>query len=225
MKVKQPKLNILITAGPTREYLDPVRFISNQSTGTIGYNIARVAKKRGNNIVLLSGPVNLKAPYGVKTLYFTSALDLKKLLNKYFKWADCIICTAAVGDFRPLKRNTKKIKKNNSVCELKLAKNPDILKEIGSKKGKKILVGFALETENLVKNSLLKLKQKNLDFIVANLCDKRSVPFGNREVTASIISKKGIKKYSKISKIKLSRIILDRVNELCYILMQPKKRR
>ena len=225
MKKKQPKYNILITAGPTREFIDPVRFISNLSTGSIGHLLAQSARKRGDNVVLLSGPTHLVSPKGVKTVYFNSALELKKCTDRFFDWADCIICTAAVADFRPLKVSNKKIKKNKGIPEIKLVKNPDILKALGRRKKNKVLVGFALETENLIENGLKKLKSKNLDLIVANMLSKKSVPFGKRQLTVFLIDGENIKKYSKISKKMLSRIILDRVDKLCYILMQSKKRR
>ena len=225
MKKKPPKYNILITAGPTREFIDPVRFISNPSTGTIGYLLAASAKKRGNNVVLLSGPTQLKAPLEVKTVYFNSALELKKCADRFFNWADVIICAAAVADFRPVKASNSKIKKDKGLAEIKLLKNPDILKGLGEKKKNKVLIGFALETENLVANGLKKLRGKNLDLIVANMYSKKCVPFGKRQVTAFLIDREKVKKHSKISKKMLARIILDRADELCYILMQPKKRR
>lgn len=225
MKKKQPKYNILITAGPTREFIDPIRFISNPSTGTIGYLLAESARKRGNNVVLLSGPTHLEVPKGVKTVYFNSALELKKCSDRFFDWANCIICTAAVADFRPEKVNNRKIKKNKGLLEIKLVRNPDILKDLGYRKKNKVLVGFALETENLIENGLKKFKSKNLDLMVVNLLSKKSVPFGKRQLTAFLIEGENVKKHSKISKKVLSRIILDRVDKLCYILMQPKKRR
>lgn len=224
MRKKLSKYNILITAGPTREFIDPVRFISNPSTGTIGYLIAESAKNRHNNVVLLSGPTYLEAPKGVKTIYFNSALELKKQTDKFFNWADCIICTAAVADFRPIKVKTKKIKKNKGLAEIKLVRNPDILESLGRKKKNKVLVGFALETENTVKNGFKKLKSKNLDFIVANTLSKKSVPYGKKEVTAFLLDGNEIKKYFRISKKMLARIILDRVDKLCYILMQSNKK-
>ncbi|MCK4994047.1 MAG: phosphopantothenoylcysteine decarboxylase [Candidatus Omnitrophica bacterium] len=223
MKKKQLKHNILITAGPTREFIDPIRFISNPSTGTIGYILAQSAKRRGNDVVLLSGPTHLDAPVGVKTVCFNSALELKKCTDRFFDWADIIICTAAVADFRPAKISNRKIKKDNGLPEIKLVKNPDILKGLARKKKNKVLIGFALETENVVENSLKKLKSKNLDLIVGNLLSEKSVPFGKRQLTAFLIEGGNVKKHSKISKKMLARIILDRADKLCYILMQPKK--
>ena len=225
MKKRQIKHNILITAGPTREFIDPIRFISNPSTGTIGYLLAQSAKRRGNDVVLLSGPTHLKPPPGVKTVSFNSARELKNCSDRFFDWADIIICTAAVADFRPAKVINRKIKKEKGVPEIKLVRNPDILKGLGRKKKNKVLIGFALETENLIENGLKKLKSKNLDLIVANMHSKKSFPFGKRQVTAFLIDREGVQKHAKTSKERLARIILDRADKLCYILKQPKKRR
>ncbi|MBI4846054.1 MAG: phosphopantothenoylcysteine decarboxylase [Candidatus Omnitrophica bacterium] len=207
---------ILITAGPTREFIDPVRFISNPSTGAIGYAIAGIAAKKGKEVILLSGPTYLKPPPNVKIFYFESALDLEKLAGKYFKWADCFISSAAVSDFRPRLKEKEKIKKKNGINSLLLVENPDILKSLAAKKKDKILVGFALETENLLKNALLKLREKNLDLIVANKLSSAHSPFGTARVNAYIIDRRGCKKYDAVNKVKLARIILDRVEQICY---------
>jgi len=215
--------NILVAAGPTREFIDPVRFITNSSTGTIGYCISEEARKRRHNVVLLSGHTHRPAPAKVKKLYFNTAEELKSLTDKYFPWADCFICSAAVADFRPLDINRHKIKKNKRMRTLKLIRTPDILAGLGKHKGEKVLVGFALETDNLLKNSREKLKKKNLDFIIANKLSKNSVPFGDKEVNVFLINGKKAAKYTKISKEKLSRIILDSIEDLCYIQKRSKK--
>ena len=178
MRKRYSAYNILITAGPTREFIDPVRFISNPSTGIIGYLIAAYARKRRHKVILLSGATHHKPLPGVKTLFFTSALDLKKLAGKYASWADCIICAAAVGDFRPRRKVPYKIKKQNGFFNLLLEKNPDILEGLGKKKNNQILIGFALETGDMVQNGLKKLKDKNLDCIVVNELSAKSNPFG-----------------------------------------------
>ena len=214
MKLKKSALNILITAGPTREFIDPVRFISNSSTGTFGWSLAKIAKQKGHNVVLLLGPNNLKPISDIKTVNFVSALDLKKLTDKFFKWADCIICSAAVGDFRPVKVYKNKIKKNSASTEIILKSNPDILKSLGKKKKNKILVGFALESVDLIKNAKFKLKAKNLDLLVANQLGSKRNPFGSGLTNVSIIDLLDIKKYNNISKAKLARIILDRISSL-----------
>ncbi|MBU1045238.1 MAG: phosphopantothenoylcysteine decarboxylase [Candidatus Omnitrophica bacterium] len=214
MKLKKSALNVLISAGPTREFIDPVRFISNSSTGTFGYLLAKTAKQLGHNIVLLMGPSNFKPIPGIETINFISALDLKKQMDDYFDWADCIICSAAVGDFRPVIRAKHKIKKNQMMARIKLRPNPDILKALGKKKKNKILVGFALESENLLKNAQAKLKAKNLDLIIANQIDSDKNPFGSGLTNAYLIDSADFKQYDNISKAKLVRIILDRISSL-----------
>ncbi|MBU0634854.1 MAG: phosphopantothenoylcysteine decarboxylase [Candidatus Omnitrophica bacterium] len=220
MKKKGRQLKILITAGPTREYLDPVRFISNASSGTIGYLLAEQAAKRRHKIVLLSGPTCLRRPAKVKCVTFESARQLKAEVDRYFNWADCVIAAAAVGDFRPNNISRQKLKKNRNNLTLKLVKNPDILKALGEKnRGKnKALVGFALETNSLYRNARLKLKSKYLDFIVATKLSSKQLPFGDRPINGAIISRSCIDKFRRMSKTRLARIILDRVENLCYIL-------
>jgi len=225
MKKKRTSFNILITAGPTREFIDPVRYISNLSTGTIGYLLAKQAQLQGHKVVLLSGSTHSMKLPGIKIVYFNTALDLKKQVSKFYSWADVIICAAAVSDFRPLYTYKNKIKKKSGFSRLQLIPNPDILKELGKKKKDKILIGFALETENLIKNAIAKLKQKNLDLVVANLLSKRNSPFGAGSVCAGIISSGQIDRFSRISKHKLARIILDRAEKLCYSFNIQKKRR
>jgi phosphopantothenoylcysteine decarboxylase / phosphopantothenate---cysteine ligase len=214
MKAKKSSLNILISAGPTREFIDPVRFISNSSTGTIGHALAKTAKQLGYNVVLLLGPSNLKPIPGIKTVNFISCLDLKKTMDNYFEWADWIICSAAVGDFRPRSIAKNKIKKNQGYLQLELIKNPDILKTLGKKKKNKRLVGFALESRDLLENAKVKLKAKNLDLIVANQISAQKNPFGSGLTSAAIIDFNNVKHYHNVSKSKLARIILDRIGAL-----------
>lgn len=206
--------NILISAGPTREFIDPVRFISNASTGTIGYLLAKTAKQMGHKVVLLLGPTHLKPIAGIKTINFISCLDLKKEMDNYFAWADWIICAAAVGDFRPANIAKSKIKKTQGFIQINLKPNPDILKSLGKKKKNKILVGFALESKDLLKNAKDKLKAKNLDLIVANQIDSAKNPFGSGLTSVSIIDSADVKQFNNVSKTKLARIILDRISVL-----------
>ncbi|MFH1061479.1 MAG: phosphopantothenoylcysteine decarboxylase [Candidatus Omnitrophota bacterium] len=214
MKSNKPALNVLISAGPTREFIDPVRFISNSSTGTIGYLLAKTAKQMGHKVVLLLGPSNLKPIPGIKTINFISCLDLKKQMDNYFDWADWIICSAAVGDYRPVSIAKNKIKKTQGLNQLKLKLNPDILKTLGKKKKDKILVGFALETQDLLKNAKAKLKAKNLDLIVANQINSKQNPFGSGLISAALIDSARTRHYDNVSKSKLARIILDRISAL-----------
>jgi phosphopantothenoylcysteine decarboxylase/phosphopantothenate--cysteine ligase len=200
---------ILVTAGPTREKIDPVRYISNYSTGTFGYEIARAAKSRGLAVTLVSGPTLLKAPKGVKLVSVESAADMRRAVRKFLAWADCVVMAAAVVDWRPKYSARRKIKKGG-VRSIELVENHDILAEVGRQK-KKTVIGFALETENLEKNALKKLKDKNLDIIVANrLTQKRSV-FGDNALDVVVIDRFGNRTriFGK-DKSKLAKIILDK---------------
>ncbi len=216
-------LRILITAGPTQEPIDKVRFISNPSTGKMGYEMARAAVRRGHHVVLVSGPTNILPPKGVEFISTTTALQMRDKVKKYFKHCDCLIMAAAVSDFRPERAVNKKIKKKYSreSINLELVKNPDILYEIGKKKNGKTLVGFALETEKLIKNAQAKLKKKNLDFIVATQLTQRNspypqgTPFGDRRVKSVIISREGkVDKLTFFSKSEVAEKVLRRVEKI-----------
>jgi len=202
--------HILVTAGPTREKIDPVRYISNYSTGTIGYEIAGRARKRGLSVTLVSGPTLLEAPKGVRLVLIESALDMRKAVLKRIKSADCLIMTAAVADWRPKYSARRKIKKPG-VRNIELTENPDILAEVGRLKKHRVVVGFALETENLEKNALKKLKDKNLDIIVANRLTPKKNVFGDNTVDVVMIDRFGnrTKMFDK-RKSKLAEIILDK---------------
>ncbi len=217
--------NILITAGPTREFIDPVRFISNPSTGTIGYALAALAAKKKHNVVLLSGPTGLDSPKGVAAVPVVSARDLFWQAKKYFGWADCVIAAAAVSDYRPEHYLRGKMKKTAARTTLRLIKNPDILKYIGMRKKNKVVIGFALETGRVVSNARRKLKAKNLDFIVANRLSLRENPFGCGRHSVFIVDREKVKSYEGVTKEMLARIILDRAMELCYSLQKKEGRR
>ena len=202
---------ILITAGTTRERIDPVRFISNYSTGTFGYEIAREARRRKFNVTLVSGPTSLKAPSGVKFIPAESSLDMRKVVLAEFPKADCVIMTAAVADWRPRYSARRKIKKTSRKI-FELIENPDILAEVGARKKDKIVVGFALETENLERNALKKLKDKNLDLIVANKLTREANIFGDIKLNVITVDKFGNRtRIFNKSKAELAKIILDRV--------------
>jgi phosphopantothenoylcysteine decarboxylase/phosphopantothenate--cysteine ligase len=206
---------ILIAAGPTRERIDPVRFISNYSTGTFGYAIAKEARRRKLTVTLVSGPTALKAPDGVKFISVESSLDMRRAVLKEFKKSDCVIMTAAVADWRPIYSAKKKIKKSPTKM-IKLVENPDILAEISSKKKNRIVIGFALETENLEINALKKLKNKNLDLIVANRLKLPNANiFGDKAIDVVTVDRFGNKTriYNK-SKQDLAKIILNKVIKL-----------
>lgn len=181
---------ILITAGPTRERLDSVRFISNFSTGTMGYELARAALRRGYRVTLISGPTCLRRPSGARVIEVESAKEMLSAVKRNLKSADCLFMASAVSDWRPEKAAAGKIKKGAHPFMLKLVRNPDILSGIRKAKHKKVIAGFALESGNLIRNARRKLKQKNLDFIVANKIGPRS-PFGKGRTDATIIDRYG----------------------------------
>ncbi|MDY0267786.1 bifunctional phosphopantothenoylcysteine decarboxylase/phosphopantothenate--cysteine ligase CoaBC [Trichloromonas sp.] len=160
---------VLVTAGPTREELDPVRYLSNYSSGKMGYAIARAARRRGARVILVSGPTALAAPAGVELVPVVSARQMREAVLARLEEATVVIKAAAVADYRPAMRAEQKIKKGvEGALILPLEKNPDILAELGRNKGNRLLIGFAAETADLVENARKKLTEKNLDLIVAN---------------------------------------------------------
>jgi len=161
-------MNILVAAGPTREYLDPVRFLSNRSTGKMGFAIAETATARGHKVTLISGPVMLGTPPDVTRIDVESAREMLAAVQKELPEHDALIMSAAVSDFRPKIMTCHKLKKTTMPSVIELDSNPDILESIQSKKGERIFVGFAAETDNIFIEAARKLKEKGLDMIVAN---------------------------------------------------------
>lgn len=219
MKLKKsPKLNIIVTAGPTREPIDPVRFISNRSTGFFGCEIAREAQRRGHRVILISGLTSVKKPQGMRSIDVTAASQMQEQIRKRFNWCNCLIMTAAVCDFRPKRVDKKKIKRGNKKeLNLILKKNPDILKGLSRRKGRKILIGVSLETENLKINAQDKLREKNLDLIVATQMNPNGLrpPFGPRKIDSLIIDKQGcLRQVGQVTKRHLSRILLERIEKI-----------
>ena len=183
---------ILITAGATREPIDKVRFISNYSSGKMGFALAEVAQKRGAEVTLISGPTCLADIEGVKTIRVDSAAEMREEVFLYFEQTDVFISAAAVADFRPAKQFEGKIKKEEKdSIHLELKKNVDILKEAGEKKGKQIVVGFAAEAKELKENALSKLKSKNLDYIIGNDIIREDSGFGVDTNKVIIIQRNG----------------------------------
>lgn len=164
------KLTFLILSGPTKEYIDPVRYISNESSGKMGLALAEYAVKKGHKVIFISGET-VKYPEHVKLIKVVSAIEMFEKLKSNLQKADIIISAAAVADYRPSKFQKQKMKKSSDSVLLKFEKNPDILKYCGRNKFNKVTVGFALETQNLVTNARFKLKSKKLDFIIANGID------------------------------------------------------
>ncbi|MCM8761080.1 MAG: hypothetical protein NC938_06935 [Candidatus Omnitrophica bacterium] len=210
--VKKRKPAIIITAGPTREKIDPVRFISNYSTGFFGYEIAKQAFARGFRTTLISGPTHLKPPSGVKFIAVESALDMRRAVLNELRRTDYLIMAAAVSDWRPAAFAKNKIKKNGPVFTLKLRTNPDIVAEAVKIKKPAMVVGFSLETESLAHNASEKLKEKGLDIIVANRILPAASPFGDNINDIMIIDRFGNKHlYHRKSKQTMAKIILDKV--------------
>ena len=202
---------ILITAGPTREKIDPVRYISNRSSGKMGFSIAEAARDEGGLVSLISGPVSLKTPDEIKRINVESADEMFNEVNKVVNNFDFFISTAAVADFKPEKIENQKIKKEkkSNNLSMELIENKDILKSISLKKEDLKVIGFAAETQDVVKNAKKKLNEKNLDLIVANDVSDSSIGFDSDENEVYLITKKIEKKIEKISKKKLSRTIIE----------------
>ncbi len=185
-------MKILITAGPTREKIDPVRFISNYSSGKMGYALAEVASKKGHKVTLVSGPVALVPPKSVKTVQVESASEMARAVRKFAKSADLIIMAAAVADYAPANSAKGKIKKKEAELTIKLRKTEDILANLGKHRRKgQILVGFAAETSDLIRNAESKLEKKNLDWIVANEVGKKDRGFSSDNNAVTLISRNG----------------------------------
>jgi phosphopantothenoylcysteine synthetase/decarboxylase len=189
------KLTFLILSGHTKEYIDPVRYISNESSGKMGLALAQAAFKKGHNVIFVSGQV-LQYPKNVNLIKIVSALEMFAKAKANLKKADIIISAAAVADYRPAKFQKHKIKKNESLMSLELKKNPDIVSYCGKNKNSQVVAGFALETDDLVKNAKMKLKSKNLDLIVANGCES----FGSNSTSVCLINSKNILKIKSKSK-------------------------
>jgi len=204
---------VLVTASCTREPIDKVRFISNYSSGKMGFALARIARARGARVILITGPTYLPAPKGITTILIETAEEMKKEVFKYFLEVDIVISAAAVADFRPREVFTGKLKKEKSEKPIiELERTPDILYELGKKKGDKILVGFAAETENIEANALKKMKEKRLDLIVANDISTKETGFGSDKNRARLINSKGTaSELSLMPKIDMAEKILDEI--------------
>lgn len=204
---------ILVTAGPTHEAIDPVRYIGNHSSGRMGFEIANSAAQLGAEVVLITGPTHYKAHYdSIQTIPILSARDMYDAAHQNFDAVDAAILSAAVADYRPKFPALSKIKKKNTTLTLELEKTEDILASLGEKKEKQILIGFALETENEVANAIKKLKAKNLDLIVLNSLNDDGAGFGGSTNKISIIDKDlNQKDYPLKSK---SEVATDIINEL-----------
>lgn len=204
--------NILITAGPTREALDPVRFITNYSSGKMGYALAIMARRRGANVTLISGPSALAPPRGVKFVEVATACEMLDAVLEHYEQANVIIKAAAVADYRPAERALSKIKKREENLSLTLERNPDIIAELGQRKGNRIIIGFAMETENLVANAIGKMETKNMDYIVANLLAQPGAGFQCDTNIVTIFSRNGTREdLPLMNKMQVANRILDKI--------------
>ncbi len=206
---------VLVTAGPTEEPLDPVRFITNRSSGKMGYAIARAAHQRGAKVTLVSGPTKLPAPEADQIIYVRTALEMYRAVMEHYEKATVIIKAAAVADYRPKAEAREKIKKDRGIPGIELTRNPDIIAAIGAKKRKGILVGFAMETQDLLANARQKLLKKNMDMIVANSLREEGAGFETDTNIITIIDRNGKTiVLEKMTKIDAAHKILDHVKLL-----------
>lgn len=207
---------LLVSAGPTWEAFDPVRFISNPSTGKMGYALANVAARRGAEVYLVSGPTYLPPPIGVEVHKVTTALEMRDRIVGLAPDMDVTIMAAAVGDYRPEQAFDQKVKKVDGQFSVNLLKNPDILACLGRERREgQVLIGFAAETENLIENATDKLLRKNLDFIVANSLSESGSGFACDTNEVKIISRNGkLEELPRMTKEKVAEAILDRVDIL-----------
>ncbi|MGL4847955.1 MAG: bifunctional phosphopantothenoylcysteine decarboxylase/phosphopantothenate--cysteine ligase CoaBC [Clostridium sp.] len=204
--------NVVVTAGPTKANIDPVRFITNNSTGKMGYAIALEARDRGANVTLISGTKNLEAPNGINVINVETNSEMREKVLENFGDADIVIKSAAVADFKVKDYNTEKIKKNGDDLSLELTSDRDILLELGGLKKNQILVGFAAESNSLIENAKRKLEKKNLDFIVANDIKAKDTGFGSDDNKVFIIKKDGsLKELETMSKREVAMNIFDSI--------------
>jgi phosphopantothenoylcysteine decarboxylase/phosphopantothenate--cysteine ligase len=207
--------NVLVTAGPTREPLDPVRYISNPSTGLMGYAIARALQERGANVTLISGPTTLQAPPAVNLIPVTTAEQMHKAVIDHFDQNQLVIKAAAVSDFKPSHFSGQKVKKNAAGLTLELTPTADILMELGRLKKNQILVGFAAETENVVQNARDKLTRKNLDLIIVNDLAEEGAGFASPTNRVKLIDHSGaVEELPLMKKEELAHRLLDRIAPL-----------
>ena len=206
-------MHIVISAGPTREAIDPVRYITNRSTGKMGYAIAEAARERGLLVTLVSGPVNLLPPEGVEVINIESAADMAKAMKSAAQTADIIVMAAAVADYRPRQYSTSKVKKSDGDMCIELERTEDVLLSLGkNKRPGQILVGFAAETDDLLKNAQGKLERKNLDYIAANIVGVPGRGFAADNNAITLIGRNGSQtEFALQSKKNLAEALLQHI--------------
>lgn len=205
---------VLVTAGPTQEPLDPVRFLTNHSSGKMGYAIAEAASNRGAEVVLVSGPVSINPPLFVKKIDVTTAKEMFEAVKSEYDDADIVIKAAAVADYRPKNVATEKIKKFDGEAKIELERTDDILKYLGEHKKNQFLCGFSMETQNMIENSKSKLEKKNLDMIAANNLKVKGAGFQGDTNVVTLITKKSVKELPILTKQEVAHKILDEIVEL-----------
>jgi phosphopantothenoylcysteine decarboxylase / phosphopantothenate---cysteine ligase len=207
--------NVLVTAGPTLEDIDPVRFVSNRSSGRMGYRLAEAARDRGARVTLVSGPTALPAPHGVQVVAVRSAEEMARAVAERLEAASIVAMAAAVSDYRPAQVSPGKLKKSEGGASLELVRTPDILRELGERKGGRFLLGFAAETEDLRQNARRKLVEKRLELIVANDVGAPGLGFGSERNAATLLDAAGGEvELPAMGKRELAERIWDRVREL-----------
>lgn len=207
--------HVLVNAGPTCEPFDPVRFVTNHSSGKQGYAIAADARDWGAQVILVSGPVSLPEPEGIKTIHVTTACEMEKAIMDNEAWADFIIMAAAVADYRPKTVADQKMKKSDESMVVEFVKNPDILKQLGLGKRKdQVLCGFAMETQNLDQNARAKLEAKNCDLLIANNLTTSGAGFQSDTNVVSLLKKDSVEHLPKMSKEQLGFVILAQMVQL-----------
>lgn len=204
---------VLVTAGPTMEKIDPVRFISNHSTGKMGYALAKHCMLRGAEVTLVTGKVAIEPPMFVKVVNITSAKEMYDAVLEHFPEQDIIIKAAAVADYRPANPADEKVKKKDGDLSIQLERTDDILKALGERKTKQFLCGFSMETENMLENSQAKLAKKNLDMIVANNLKVQGAGFGTDTNVVTIITRDEVKELEIMSKDDVAKHIVDEILE------------
>jgi phosphopantothenoylcysteine decarboxylase / phosphopantothenate---cysteine ligase len=206
---------ILLTAGPTREAIDPVRFVSNRSSGKMGFAIARAARRRGAEVKIVAGPSSLGTPYGIERIESISAAELLRETSQNFSWCTTLIMAAAIADFRPASPADRKIKKDPRGIQIAMEPIADAMPQFASKKGSRLLIGFAAETNDLDANARDKLKRKRLDLIVANDVMQEGAGFGVDTNIVTLIGADGsAESHPQLSKDAVADLILDRVAQL-----------
>ena len=204
-------LKILVTAGPTQEAIDPVRYISNHSTGKMGYALAKNAMLRGAEVTLIAGPTNLPDVPFVKMVHITSAQDMYEAVTEAAKESDIIVKAAAVADYRPASVSDEKIKKSDGEMSIALERTKDIIGTLGAMENKPFLCGFSMETQNVLENSRKKLEKKNLDMVIANNLKVDGAGFGTDTNVITMITKTDCTEFPKMSKFEVAGCIFDAI--------------